>query len=130
MNIRRTPRLPVMDRSSQPSAPRAQDPHSNMTRPSIANPGNQAFLDAMYQRWRQDPTSVEESWRWFFEGFELARSRAPASASPDGAPDAKQYAIIRLIDAYRRLGHILARLDPLSEPPASIPLLELSAFDL
>src|SRR5207253_6945741 len=36
--------------------------------------------------------------------------------------------LIRLIDAYRGLGHLLARLDPLSLPPKSTPALELSEF--
>jgi len=113
----------------QPKSSRVHDHNFIMTRPSIATPGNQAFLDAMYERWRQEPSSVDESWRWFFEGFDLASGQAPSRTEthPD---DAKQYAVIRLIDAYRRLGHLLAKLDPLSDPPENVPLLELSAFGL
>src|SRR5439155_24481583 len=43
---------------------------------------------------------------------------------------AGQAAIGRLIYAYRALGHLMARLDPLSEPRTSHPLLELSEFGL
>ena len=47
-----------------------------------------------------------------------------------GRARAIRRALIRLIDAYRGLGHLLARLDLLSDPPASHPLLDLSQFGL
>jgi len=49
----------------------------------------------------------------------------PAQPAPDSGA---QTGIVRLIDAYRDLGHFLAHLDPLSEPRTSHPLLELSEF--
>jgi 2-oxoglutarate dehydrogenase E1 component len=94
-----------------------------MTHPSFATRWNLDILEAQYQRWRTDPGSVEDSWRLFFEGFELGQRQAPAAS---GA----QANIIRLIDAYRDLGHLLARLDPLSDARTSHPLLELSEFGL
>src|SRR5207253_1781337 len=48
-----------------------------------------------------------------------------APAAPQGAVHA---GILRLIHAYRVVGHLIARLDPLSEPEDSHPLLELSEF--
>src|SRR5262245_7158566 len=96
---------------------------------TFASRWNLDALEAQYERWRRDPASVEESWRLFFEGFELGRQRKPTVA-PAADGSAKQAAVIDLIDAYRGLGHILARLDPLSDPPAGFPLLELSQFGL
>ncbi|MFO0951822.1 MAG: hypothetical protein U0835_11865 [Isosphaeraceae bacterium] len=32
------------------------------------------MIEEYHQRWRNDPASVDESWRNFFEGFELAQS--------------------------------------------------------
>ncbi|MFO0967834.1 MAG: 2-oxoglutarate dehydrogenase E1 component [Gemmataceae bacterium] len=102
-----------------------------MTPASIAGPLNLELIEATYQRWRHDPASVDPSWRWFFEGFDLGLAQQPAAAPAAGpTADAKQFSVIRLIDAYRRLGHLLARLDPLSDPPQSVPLLELKAFGL
>src|SRR5260370_2211461 len=95
-----------------------------MTRSSVATRWNLDAIEAAYGRWRADPSSVDESWQSFFEGFELGAARsavAPAEAC-------EQAGIIRLIDAYRDLGHFLARLDPLSERKATHPLLELSEF--
>jgi 2-oxoglutarate dehydrogenase E1 component len=95
-----------------------------MTRSSFATRWNLDAIEAAYERWRADPASVDESWRTFFEGFELGTSR---EAVADEALCA-QGNIVRLIDAYRSLGHFLARLDPLSEQKKSHPLLELSEF--
>jgi 2-oxoglutarate dehydrogenase E1 component len=98
-----------------------------MTRISFANRWNAGAIEAAFERWRADPASVDESWRLFFEGFDLGLGR---SAGLTEADSCKHTGIIRLIDAYRDLGHFLARLDPLSEAKASYPQLELSEFDL
>jgi 2-oxoglutarate dehydrogenase E1 component len=97
-----------------------------MTRSSIATRWNLDAIETAYQRWRNDPSSVDDSWRLFFEGFEFGSARGSA-ASTEGC---EQAGIIRLIDAYRDLGHFLARLDPLSEQKTTHPLLELSEFGL
>ncbi|MCI0638994.1 MAG: 2-oxoglutarate dehydrogenase E1 component [Gemmataceae bacterium] len=86
---------------------------------------NLLAIEEAYKRWKQDPASVEESWRVFFEGFELGLAQQPAVLP---SPEARQAGIIRLIDAYRGLGHLLAKLDPLSEPPKSVALLDISEF--
>jgi 2-oxoglutarate dehydrogenase E1 component len=98
-----------------------------MSHGTVANRLNLDAIEAAYQRWRQDPESVDPSWRFFFEGFELgaSQSAAPRATAVDGTA---QTAIVRLIYAYRDLGHFLAHLDPLSEARTSHPLLELSEF--
>ena len=55
-----------------------------MTRESIAMRGNLELIEAEYQRWRADPTSVDETWRAFFEGFELGQARSPAAGESAG----------------------------------------------
>jgi 2-oxoglutarate dehydrogenase E1 component len=92
---------------------------------SLAARENLGVIEDFYQRWRRDPASVDATWQAFFEGFELAGRAAPSAADRDA-----QTGVYRLIDAYRELGHLLAHLDPLSEPRTSHPLLELSEFGL
>src|SRR5262245_10621064 len=92
--------------------------------PTFATHWNQGAIDEAYRRWSQDPASVDVTWRAFFEGFELA-ARAPG---PADAP--AQLAIFRLVEAYRDLGHLLAHVDPLTDPRPSHPYLELSRFGL
>jgi 2-oxoglutarate dehydrogenase E1 component len=99
-----------------------------MTHGSVASRPNLEVIEDAYQRWRRDPASVDESWRWFFEGFELAAARPDRGAAPDAAR--WQTGVVRLIYAYRELGHFLAHLDPLNDPRPGYPLLELSEFGL
>jgi 2-oxoglutarate dehydrogenase E1 component len=91
----------------------------------IATRWNLNAIEDAYRRWRDDPQSVDPSWRYFFEGFELGGARAAVPATNPHC----QTGIVRLIDAYRDLGHFLAHLDPLSDQRTAHPLLELSEFD-
>jgi 2-oxoglutarate dehydrogenase E1 component len=100
---------------------------------TVANRGNLELIEDLYQRWRNDPASVDETWRIFFEGYELGRGSdgmAPRDVEHDAAR--AQAAVTRLIDAYREIGHYLADLDPLKLNPSrdSHELLDLSAFGL
>src|SRR5947208_4439801 len=97
-----------------------------MTRPLLATRWNLDAIEDAYQRWHRDPDSVDESWRLFFEGFELGAARTAVPALDSRC----QTGVVRLIDAYRDLGHFLAHLDPLSERKTSYPLLELAEFGL
>lgn len=91
---------------------------------SFANRWNQGAIEDAYRRWQGDPSSVDEVWQAFFEGFSLAE-RTPISSNPS-----TQLGIFRLVQAYRSLGHLIAHVDPLNEPPESHPYLELSQFGL
>ncbi len=95
-----------------------------MTTGTLATFENLQAIETAYRRWRQDPGSVDASWRWFFEGFELG------AAQPAAGGDPRQASVVRLIYAYRDLGHFLAHLDPLNEARGQHPLLELSEFGL
>jgi 2-oxoglutarate dehydrogenase E1 component len=111
-------------------------------RPSAANHYNAALLDELYTRWQTDPASVDAQWNTFFEGFALGTAQPPrpaglngsaphAGASPDtgAAADAtRQARIDELVQAYRSLGHTLARLDPLEHARPDQPLLTLEAL--
>src|ERR1043165_6444176 len=87
---------------------------------------NLDLIESQYQRWRQDPHAVDESWRTFFEGFELGQDFGP----PRVETTRQQIGVIRLIDAYRSLGHMFAHLDPLSEPTEDSLIRDLADFDL
>ncbi len=82
------------------------------------------FVEAQYERYRADPTSVSAEWRAFFEGFEFAGGR------PEGGEPDLLCRVLALVDRYRSLGHLLACLDPLAECPVSHPLLEPAAVGL
>jgi 2-oxoglutarate dehydrogenase E1 component len=106
---------------------------------------NLDLIEDYFRRWQNDPASVDDSWRSFFEGYSLGLDASPsasgsASASASRAalaqgetPSARaQAAVTLLTDAYREYGHYLANLDPLklTPPRQSHDFLELSAFEL
>jgi 2-oxoglutarate dehydrogenase E1 component len=97
-----------------------------MIRTTAATRWNLDAIESAYRAWQENPDSVDESWRHFFEGFELGASRLTAP----GLEARSQAGIVLLIHAYRDLGHFVAHLDPLSEPRKTHPLLELSEFGL
>jgi 2-oxoglutarate dehydrogenase E1 component len=90
-------------------------------RTSIAARANLELIDQNYQRWQEDPASVDPSWAAFFEGFELGnlpqRNGAAAAAAPRTAvrESPLQTRIDGLVYAYRTLGHTTARVNPLAE---------------
>src|SRR3954466_9990475 len=100
--------------------------------PSFATRANLDLLEQNYQRWQENPESLDPSWLAFFEGFELGdlqlRNGAAAAA---GAPVTEagdqplQTRVEGLVYAYRTLGHTIARIDPLAEKRPSNPLLSL-----
>ena len=63
---------------------------------------NLAYIEGMYARYRQDPTSVPEEWALFFAGFDFADAR-PAAAP--AAKDAGQPAgdVFGLVQHFRLL---------------------------
>ena len=50
----------------------------SMPAATFASRANLELIEDFYARWRADPAAVDETWRAFFEGFELAGRTAPA----------------------------------------------------
>src|SRR5436309_14202790 len=100
-------------------------------RPSFATRVNLDLLEENYERWQENPSSVDSSWAAFFEGFELgdlqlkngAAALAPTPAQPAESP--LQTRIDGLVYAYRVLGHTIANVNPLAEERPQNPLLSL-----
>src|SRR5438105_3162598 len=97
-----------------------------MNQESFASRWNVDAIEAAYAQWQKDPASVSEDWKVFFEGFQLGLQ---TSAGPH-LDTRTQTGVVRLIDAYRDLGHFIAQLDPLSDSKNTHPLLELREFGL
>ena len=102
-------------------------------RPSFANSLNLDLIEENYQRWKDNPEALDSGWSAFFEGFELgdmplrngAAALAPTAERGSGvdAPDSDR--VDRVVYAYRRLGHSVARVNPLVEGRPENPLLSL-----
>src|SRR5207237_9233371 len=98
---------------------------------SIAARANLELIDQNYERWQEEPASVDPSWSAFFEGFELGnlpqRNGAAAVAAPRAVTRESplQTRIDGLVYAYRTLGDTIARVNPLAEKRPENPSLAL-----
>ena len=70
------------------------------------------FIDSLYDNYRKDPDSVEESWKMFFQGFDFSG----LGSSTEGVSDQKfrkEFNVFRLIQSFRSRGHLLADTNPI-----------------
>ncbi len=113
----------------------------------IAN-SDGAYIEELYNSYKQDPTSVDGGWQKFFEGFDFyqkyplnghsngaATKSAPEAGKTDSTPvDAsriqKEMEVVHLIRGYRSRGHLLARTNPIRERLDRNPRLNLADFKL
>ncbi len=52
-----------------------------MDRLTYVNSGNAAYIDSLYEAYKQDPDSVEFGWQKFFEGFDLGQGKGSGSSA-------------------------------------------------
>jgi 2-oxoglutarate dehydrogenase E1 component len=84
---------------------------------------NSGYLFELYERYQQDPDSVDESTRAFFEGWQPVGEAQPALQAA-GPGLEKAVAAANLAQAVRSYGHLAAHLDPLGVPPPGDPILQ------
>lgn len=98
---------------------------------SFISNAHPSFIESMYQKFKNDPESVEEGWRTFFSGFDYADHSAPAATSAEGGVvDPKELRVFNLIIGYRNRGHLLSDTNPIRERRDRRPKLRISDFGL
>jgi len=102
-----------------------------MDRLNYINSGNAAFIDALYDTYQKDPSSVDFGWQKFFEGFDFGRGSDAASVSTE-TPDhfLKEINVLNMINGYRSRGHLFATTNPVRERRQYFPGKELETFKL
>ncbi|UYQ91820.1 2-oxoglutarate dehydrogenase E1 component [Chitinophaga horti] len=108
---------------------------------SFVTNSHPAYIESLYQDFRKDPASVDPEWIKFFEGFDFAvtntngkAATAPAAAGT-GLPVTneqlvKELGAYRLIQAYRKKGHLIAKTNPIRERKDRQANLDLAHFGL
>lgn len=108
-----------------------------MKQSSFASRWNADLIDQNYEIWLTNPSALDNEWRAFFEGFNLAMEQSPTSSESGGSDihdvypshvdsDAtKQARAIGLIYAYRSIGHTIAGFNPLTKEKPVNPRLTL-----
>jgi len=92
-------------------------------------------IDALYAQYKQNPDSVDSSWKRFFEGFEFQKEQFDvlpdgAAASPADLGGGKEYKVMNLINGYRQRGHLFTKTNPVRERRKHLPTLTLDHFGL
>ena len=106
----------------------------------IAN-AHPSFIDSMYQRYQENPESVEEGWRTFFSGFDYADGSISegngvaqlAKQNGEGATgvfNRKEFQVLSLIKGYRNRGHLLSTTNPIRQRKDRNPKLSIADFGL
>ena len=61
-------------------------------------------IEDLYNAYKTDPESIDESWRKFFEGFEFSRTNFADQIK--GEIFDEEFKVVNLIDWYRKRGHL------------------------
>jgi len=127
------------------SASNGTESSQSTLEPSL-NGWNPDYVEKLHEIYRTNPESLDEKWRAFFQGFELALARdgeATGSSQRPAAAEEHSYSegeltgwemlqsqVDSLIYHYRDIGHFRARLDPLENERGFAQLLDLSSFGI
>ncbi|MDQ3696650.1 MAG: 2-oxoglutarate dehydrogenase E1 component, partial [Gemmatimonadota bacterium] len=81
---------------------------------------NDGYIAELFEKWRRDPGSVDESWRQFFVVAQrLGADGGAVVPAFDAAYLRKVAGASALMGSIRQYGHLAVPLDPLGEPPAT-----------
>ena len=99
-----------------------------------------AFIESMYERYRENPASVEDGWRTFFQGFEFAANtngnngnkakNGHSNGHATTAVSPKEFGVLSIIHGFRSRGHLLSTTNPIRKRRDRAPHLELSDYSL
>ena len=87
------------------------------------------MIEVMYEKYMQDPQSINKEWRQFFTGFDFSKEMY---SEDDEVPEnfRKEFQVINLIDAYRKRGHLFTQTNPVRDRRKYTPTLDFHHFGL
>jgi len=92
---------------------------------SFLGSGEIENIEKLYELYRNDPESVDTSWKMFFRGFEFSRNAYPESDQPSTNHIDKEFKVLNLIDNYRRRGHLFTETNPVRKRRKYTPTLAI-----
>ena len=98
---------------------------------SYISNANSAYIDSLYQSYKQDPNLVDFGWQKFFEGFDFGRGSEAGAVSAE-TPDhfLKEINVLNMINGYRQRGHLFTKTNPVRKRRSYYPGKELETFGL
>ena len=98
-----------------------------MDKHSYLSNADGAVIEDYYQRYINNPDSVSEGWRKFFEGFEFARKNYDTDV-PENFN--KEFKVLDLINGYRTRGHLFTKTNPVRARRTYRPTLDIENYGL
>lgn len=98
-----------------------------MDKHSYLSNADGAVIEDYYQRYINNPDSVSEGWRKFFEGFEFARKNYDTDV-PENFN--KEFKVLDLINGYRSRGHLFTKTNPVRARRTYRPTLDIENYGL
>ncbi len=77
---------------------------------SYVGNGDVEAYNAVYEQYKANPDSVDETWKEFFKGFEFALEQYGEGASSQNVE--KEFKVFQLIEGYRTRGHLFTKTNP------------------
>ena len=89
------------------------------------------YIEELYQSYKNDPQSVDDSWQKFFEGFEFSQKDFGGNGkAPETRVSSKETQVRNLIQAYRMRGHLKSKTNPVRERSQHDARISLEEFGL
>lgn len=86
------------------------------------------YIESKYQDYKNDPASVDEEMKHFFEGFDLGYTSFSENGTASVSP--KELQVYTLIQAYRSKAHLVSKTNPIRERKDRNANLDLKFFGL
>jgi len=96
---------------------------------SYLNTLDNAVIEELFEKYRKDPASVDDSWRKFFEGFEFCQKNYKAEQG-EAFLYPNEFKVMNLIAAYRQRGHLFTKTNPVRTRRKYSPTLDIENFGL
>ncbi|MFI5220946.1 MAG: 2-oxoglutarate dehydrogenase E1 component [Bacteroidia bacterium] len=102
-----------------------------MEKINILGEEENAEIKTLYGKYLENPDSVQDNWRIFFEGVEFAQLN-PGESEAEFAPGKvkQEFKVINLINGYRNRGHLFTKTNPVRERRKYSPTLDIENFGL
>jgi 2-oxoglutarate dehydrogenase E1 component len=106
-----------------------------LTSTDFISRANSDYIETLYEKYLEDPRSLDQSWHAFFAGFDLADGHSQTVLMREQDVDVESATptskgVFALVNAYRHFGHFIAKIDPLGHNRDTHPFLTLSQFGL
>ncbi len=96
---------------------------------SYLNTIDSSVIETLFTKFKEDPESVDASWRKFFEGFEFCQINYKTREG-EAFIYPNEFKVINLITAYRQRGHLFTRTNPVRQRRRYTPTLDIENFGL